>query len=227
MQTAELMQRGANRATDAPPQDSKFSDANQIRTLTGLLFLPLAVITWHHARDYWVPMRGFLDDCVYFKHFVTLLFVLCGFTVARQYDLKDAGASLHFYLGRTARIWPIHAACLVLLLVSISEVFTIRGQWLPIFLANLFMVQTWVPMAQWYWSYNSPSYATSTLFWCEIAFPLLCIGARRSKSLVLVATGLIVLAVICVANSLHLPGDDMTHASLRGVLYVSPLARLF
>ncbi|MDZ4838235.1 MAG: acyltransferase, partial [Candidatus Melainabacteria bacterium] len=195
--------------------------------LTGLTFVPLAVICWHHAHDFWQPMQGLLETELTFKHFVTMFFVLSGFVIAfRHNHIKDTATALRFYLDRVAWLWPVHLLCLVSLLFLVPEVFSIKGdQFLP-FLSSLFMAQTWIPIAKYYFSFNSPSWTTTTLFAFYAAFPLLLMCARRSKALVLSITAALALGMILVSNSLGLPVDNLTGPSIQGMVYINPLARL-
>ncbi len=213
-----------------PPHEassSAESKGDRFKFLTGLTFVPLFVICWHHGRDFWLPMQGLLETEVAFKHFVTLFFVLSGFVIAfRHNDVKDTGSTLRFYLDRTAWLWPVHLACLFLLLFLVPEVFTIKRDQTPPFLCNLFMVQTWVPIAKYYFSFNAPSWTTTTLFSFYAAFPLVMLGARRNKAILFSVTAAFALILICVTAALKLPVDNLTGASIQGMLYVNPLARL-
>lgn len=202
-------------------------NADQLKVLTGLTFIPLFAITYHHAHDFWMPMQGLLEKEVAFKHFVSMFFVLSGFVIAfRHNQLKGAASTLRFYVDSAASLWPMHLLCLFSLLFLVPEVFSIKGDQLPPFLCNLFMAQTWIPIAKYYFSFNSPSWTTTTMFALCAAFPLLLLAARRSKVLVLSVTAALAFALICATNALHLPVDDLTGASIQGMVYINPLARM-
>lgn len=216
-----------NQAPSDTKPTSSGSNGDQFKFLTGLTFVPLFVICWHHGRDFWLPMQGLFEAEVAFKHFVTLFFVLSGFVIAfRHSDVKDAGSTLRFYLDRVAWLWPLHLACLFLLLFLVPEVFSIKGEHTPPFLCNLFMAQTWVPIAKYYFSFNAPSWTTATLFAFYAAFPFVLMGAKRNKAIVLSITSAMALVLIYVTNSLGVPVDNLNGISIQGMLYVNPLARM-
>ncbi|HEY9713045.1 MAG TPA: acyltransferase, partial [Chroococcales cyanobacterium] len=184
------------------------------------------IIVWHHARDHWIPMQGFGEENS-FKHLVTMFFVLSGFILTYRYTyVKDVGSSMHFYLARIARLWPMHVFCLFTLLTLLPEVFQIKGEWTPVFLCNFFMVQSWVPITKYYFSYNAPSWSSATLSFFDIAFPFLFIIGQRSKAVIVGVCAAIVLAMIYAANALHLSPDAPNLPSVHGLLYINPLARL-
>lgn len=196
-----------------------------IKALTGIRFLPLIVICWHHARDHWSPMHGLFEE-VAFKHLVTFFFVLSGFILTYRYNyVKDVGTSMHFYLARISRLWPMHVFCLTLLLTTMPEFFMIKNH-VPEFLCNFFMVQSWVPISKYYFSYNAPSWSSATLSFFDIAFPFLFIIGQRSKALILAACAAFVAIICYAATALHLPSSGVDVASVHGMVYINPFARL-
>lgn len=207
---------------DQPVQNGR----RQIPALVGLMAVPLIVVTWHHARDFWLPMRNLFEEHVHFKHLITLFFVLSGFIAAYAYRSGDLKETALYCVERIARLWPMHVICLISLLFILPDVFVIRGEWMPIFITNLFMAHSWIPSSKWFWSYNAPSYATATLLCLELSLPLIIICLRKSTIAVLLTAALSVVALVLLGNAAHFPMDDPANVSLRGLLYINPLARL-
>ncbi|MDZ4838237.1 MAG: acyltransferase [Candidatus Melainabacteria bacterium] len=217
-----------------PPEVPKDASAGEIKApvqkvilpLTGLRFFPLMAIVWHHSRDRFTFMHGFADD-VTFVHGVAFFFVLSGFMLAYRYDyVKDVGTSLHFFLARTARLWPMHVMCIMLLLFLIPEVFKVKGEQVPIFFCNLFLLHSWVPLYSYFFSFNGPSWSSATLSFFDFAFPLIFLTAKRSWALVLGITASFVVVMITICNLMHLPMADPMSPSVHGLVYINPLARL-
>lgn len=206
--------------------DVKVPVQKVIMPLTGLRFLPLMAIVWHHSRDRFTFMHGFAED-ISFVHGVAFFFVLSGFILTYRYNyVKDVGTSLHFFLARTARLWPMHVFCLTLLLVLVSEVFKVKGAMVPVFFCNLFMLHSWVPIWTYYFSFNGPSWSSATLSFFDFAFPILFLTAKRNWLLPLAITASFVLIMISLCNIGHLEMSSTTGPCINGLVYINPLARL-
>jgi peptidoglycan/LPS O-acetylase OafA/YrhL len=84
--------------------------------LTGLRFLAASLILVHHSTVLRIPIPLWS-----FGHGVSLFFVLSGFILAYIYPRLDSGAEAkRFLILRVARIWPAHAATLLLTVVALS-----------------------------------------------------------------------------------------------------------
>lgn len=205
----------------------KPSSPKVIWALTGLRFFPLMALVWHHVQERFTFMHGFISD-VDFDQGVAFFFVLSGFMLGYRYrNVKDLGTTLHFFLARTARLWPLHLMCITFLLVLIPEVFKIRGDQLNIFFCNLFLLHAWVPIYSYFFSFNGPSWSSSTLTFFDFAFPLVLLTAKRSWALALAATAGLVLIMISICNLAHLPESAPTTPCIHGMIYINPLTRLF
>ena len=225
MQAIELPQQTVKDLT-AETKKSPSAKPAQIRALTGIRFLPLALICFHHAHIRWTTLNGHFEVMAY-KHFVAMFFVLSGFILTYRYSyVKDVGTSMHFYLARIARLWPMHAFCLLFLITLLPQVFQIKGAMLPVFLCNFLMIHSWVPISKYYFSYNAPSWSSATLSFFDVAFPFLFIIGQRSRFLILAGTALMAFGLICLGNVLHLPDMSQNLPSVHGLVYINPLARL-
>ncbi len=194
--------------------------------LTGLRFLPLFAIVWHHARDRFTFMNGFAEFISY-HHGVAFFFILSGFILTYNYTyVKDVGTSLHFLLARLARLWPTHVFCLAMLLFLIPEVFSVKGQLVPVFFCNLFMFHAWIPLPNYYFSFNGPSWSSSTLAFFDLAFPFLFLTAKKSWTKVLAFTAGLVVLMISLCNIFHMELVSAAGPCIKGMVCMNPLARL-
>jgi peptidoglycan/LPS O-acetylase OafA/YrhL len=203
-----------------------FENRRDIRALTSLRLLPAVAVVFYHCQDYFDCLQADVSRLA-FTHTLTYFFVLSGFVLTINYfNISSVVSALRFYIARFARIWPAHVISLFLLLALVPEVFKVKVASLPVFLANMFMVQAWVPSWQYYFSYNAPSWSNSTEIFFYLSFPLLAWAMRRHWYAPLCVATASVAALICLCNALHLPEFDRVGLSVQALTYINPLARL-
>jgi peptidoglycan/LPS O-acetylase OafA/YrhL len=204
-----------------------------LNALTSLRFFAAVVIVLHHSKG------GFGLDSEWLRNFpteqaVSFFFVLSGFILTYVYQSLDSTKAIkRFLIARVARIWPLHIATLLLVVVLFPPYLrTPGGKDLPsVILTNIFMVQGWIPIWKYYFSYNWLSWAISTEFAFYLLFPLLLYHWKRTWHIKLLCAFLIVVVIICYANMVNLPSgeaaDTIGHVGYTGLLYIGPLGRLF
>ena len=116
--------------------------------------------------------------------FVDFFFVLSGFVISFAYwdRLKDWGGLKLFALRRFARLWPLHVATL-LPLVVLNLVWLARGRaafqlpdsWQTL-VGNLALVQGFISPK---YSWNGQSWSISVEFWTYFVFAALCLWLPR------------------------------------------------
>src|SRR5262245_8865784 len=190
----------------------------RLDALTGLRFIAAAMIVAHHVRGLNIPVPDYSLD-----HGVSFFFILSGFILAYVYPALPTWAeTANFLVARVARLWPAHVVALLFAIVAFR---------MPIdrtFLANLFLVQGWIPSWPWYFGYNAPSWSISTELFFYLCFPFLILDWRRSWWWKWTLTALLVAAAILAGIRLGLPSvssDD--RVTLHGLLYINPIGRLF
>jgi peptidoglycan/LPS O-acetylase OafA/YrhL len=166
--------------------------SNHILALTGLRFLAALVVFVHHVNDFdWFPKLAFSPGDLG----VSFFFVLSGFILTYVYHdrLKTTADVRRFYFTRWARIWPLHAVTLALWCWLLFEL-NGRGplEWGGQLVANVLLLQSWVPNYDWIYGYNSVSWSISAEAFFYLVFPLLLLGGSLvcgAKVLATSATG--------------------------------------
>lgn len=132
---------------------------------------------------------------------VSFFFVLSGFILAYVHsDIDDGAKSRRFYMARFARIWPLHAATLVVAAVALTPAYTDRGV-VP-FIANALLLQAWWPTLASSFSYNSLAWSISNEAFFYLLFPLVIIRQRQFAA-ILLATVAFLLLVFLVGGNLE------------------------
>ncbi len=158
----------------------------RLDALAGLRFVAAAVVAVAHlpeiSRD---PAVGriaqrFLSEGVYG---LTFFFVLSGFVLAYGYLDRLAQPTRtklrSYFVARVARIWPLHL--LTLGLVLAFPIGPAPGGIGP-FLANAFLVHSWVPSLAYIQSYNSVAWTLSLEWFFYLFCPLALVGIGRWKT---------------------------------------------
>ncbi|MBS1832399.1 MAG: acyltransferase, partial [Acidobacteria bacterium] len=200
----------------------------------------LLIAAYHiqvYSALYWQPL---------IRHawpFVDFFFVLSGFVIAFAYgnQLSDRYQVRDFVLRRFARLWPLHAATLTLMIalefVRFYGVHLIptahgevpfTGEHAPIaILTNLLLIQALGLHASETW--NGPAWSISVEFATYIVFALTCLIARaQSVRLIAVAAlslggavGLYCLSPLGMSDTVHWPILRCFYGFFLGVLTYS------
>jgi peptidoglycan/LPS O-acetylase OafA/YrhL len=201
----------------------------KLDTLTSLRFFAAAMIVVGHASD--LLGSAALSSPFAWGQGVTFFFVLSGFILAYNCsELSTRSDVKHFWLARFARIWPLHIATILLVLIALPTP-TPFGEngWngLLITLANLSLTQAWVPSSAYYFSYNSPAWTISTEFFFYLLFPLIIYRWSTTWHIKLFASLSVLLALFVIGESYALDTDYKKGFSLIWLVYINPLARIF
>ncbi len=203
-------------------------NAPRLDQLTSLRFFAAAMIVVLHMQV--LGLFGIRTAGVAWGQGVSFFYVLSGFILLYVYPSLEAdGATARFWRARIARIWPAHLATLVL------------GFWLLSYrwetetaLANLFMVQAWIPLSKYFFSYNAVSWSISVEFLFYLAFPLLVRNFNGNWWVKLAIAGAVVLVLAVSSDLWSLPrfgsqedGSAATLVTREGLLVNNPLPRLF
>ena len=108
---------------------------------------------------------------------VSFFFVLSGFIIAYNYQeklLEKTATKRTFWVARLARIYPLHLLTL-LIAVCIGGYVQYSGtaDWIKHFTASTFLLQPFFPSADYFFSFNSPSWSLGCEQLFYFCFPLI------------------------------------------------------
>lgn len=186
-----------------------------IRSLTSLRFLFILFIFLHHSRGY---VGGGSMGVAFF-------FVLGGFCMALGYKekvLKKDFDFKHYLKRRLIKFYPLHWLCLfavILLSFLTSKPVTGEGN-LMAFVANFALLHSWVPIKDFYFSFNSVSWYLANTVFFTVAFPSIFkwILEANNRGKILIVT---LFAVLYLMMSILIP-STFWHP----ILYISPIIRI-
>ena len=193
--------------------------------LTSLRFFAALMIVFHHSEG----LFGLGPAPVNLGQGVSFFFILSGFILAYVYPRLDGVAEVRkFWLARFARIWPAYVVTFVFAYALLPF------QWNSLTgTAHLAMVQSWLPLSVFYFSYNAVAWSISTEVFFYLAFPFLIRNWHSTWKIKLVGTAALLIGLLALVSWLHLPdygnpynGRDGWKATVHGFIYVNPIARL-
>lgn len=162
--------------------------------VTGIRFPAAALVLIGHAAMFnaWVaPLNDY-----FWADAVPFFFLLSGFILAHVYpSLDNWAARKQFLVARIARIYPLHLATFLLVVLLLPpDVRTSLEKPIRV-LKNLTLTQSWSSKADVFFSFNPPAWSLSVEFFLYACFPLLIYKWRRVWWLWLPATYLVVMNV--------------------------------
>lgn len=200
------------------------NDAKKLDQLTSLRFFAAMMIVVLHART---AFHFEVDFGL--GQGVSFFYVLSGFILYFVYPRLETPAQTGKFLrARFARIWPAYAASFALAFWLLDKAWDT-----PTALAHLAMVQAWIPIPNYYYSYNAVAWSVSTELFFYLAFPLLLWRWESSWKWKLPLTALPIAVVIFLAPTWNLPVHNApgtvegAAVTLQGLLYNHPIARIF
>jgi len=194
--------------------------ANSIypKSLTSLRFFAVMFIVLHHLR---IAFKPSIFSNPRFGNFgvigVTFFLFLSGFVIALNYNkFSQAKESLYFIWNRLVRIYPIHICtffiCLIILYVWDQPID------IPTAIINILLLQSYFPLQNVFFSFNSVSWILSTLFFFYLVFAIV---NHRPKCFFL----LTVLSILCLIASMNYI-EVNSKANDLWLLYIFPPNRL-
>lgn len=199
----------------------------RLEALAGLRFPLILCAVFNHGQLFF-PSWLALNCPLNLSQAVSLFFLLSGFLLTyssgREFDKK---ATLEFYVKRLSRLWPTHLCTLLLFIALDRQVCAASGA--KEFLANLFLLHAWIPDARFYFSYNAPSWSISTFLFFYLIFPFLLNVANSKWSWMPVVSSMLLIGILVFyCNVFNLAKLDVISAaaSVKGIMYISPLSRL-
>jgi peptidoglycan/LPS O-acetylase OafA/YrhL len=201
----------------------------KLDALTSMRFVAAAMIVIGHASLVFGSIG--IQIPVPTGQGVSFFFVLSGFILAYNYpNLANASQIRHFYLARFARVWPLHAFTCILwigLIYKFDRTYFPGLEGVGRLLANIFLLQAWVPFKDWSLSFNGVSWSLSAEFFFYACFPFLIAAWKRSWHWLFLGQVFVVVAMVSIGHFWSLPPEDEYRGiGLLGVLYFNPLVRI-
>lgn len=191
-----------------------------INSLTSLRIVFAMMVFCSHCYI----VDGFFDAHIFKEGFVgvSFFFVLSGFIIAYnyQYRLQEHETDRRtFWVARIARVYPLHWLTLFVAAVpggcaAASGCFM---DWIAHFMASLTLTNAYIPKADYFFSFNSPSWSLCCEQLFYFCFPFLISLARNGKRLI---SAFLVVAVAVVAGMYLTPPEE-----IKGYWYVNPITR--
>lgn len=192
----------------------------RLNALTGMRFYAALMVVLTHVTHNFLP-REFGEFFAMGGVGVSFFFMLSGFVLI--WSRKDGQSKAHFYRNRFARVYPLHAltwaAAGVLFLVTQGTLD------LPVALATMVLLQSWIPFEKFFFGMNGPSWSLSCEAFFYAVFPFMAsrVCGLSVKSLGRMVVGLYI-AVGLITLAAHVALQDGPTVAL---LYVNPLYRLW
>lgn len=175
----------------------------QLRSVTGLRFVAAFLVFYGHIQYFLFPE---IRRIAVAGSAVSFFFVLSGFILTYvYYDRLTRSEIPRFMVKRIARLWPLHLVCLGLAVwfLNASPGDSIDGKnSIPSLVAQFFLLQSWLPINNWFLDYNAVSWSISTELFFYLLFPVLLLGSQRAFWVKLFLT--IGFAFFCLFGMQHL-----------------------
>lgn len=200
-----------------------------IKPLTSLRFLFAFMVFGSHLQffdsaEYLIFKRVMAEGFVG----VSFFFILSGFILSLNYDEKLLTRQVtfrEFWVARIARVYPLH---LVTLLLAVGLVIDRAEHWgdffidptasTVMFLSNAALIHAFIPVPDYFFSYNSPSWSISAEMFFYFSFPFIIFLFVRNK--VLLRYGW--LLFLAVPTMMYFSPYDSHHR----FMYINPFFRI-
>jgi peptidoglycan/LPS O-acetylase OafA/YrhL len=186
--------------------------------LDGFRILAVCTIVVFHSHG----ILGFeqsLPVAFFSGQLVTYFFILSGFVLSNNYKIENQQQYLRYLGSRCARLLPVYFACLFLFCcLKATDVFKGTNS-IPIFLANLFLIQSWLPNQNYYFGFVGPAWTLSVEIFLYLLLPVIL--AFSPRKWLLLSLSMILSAAVTVIASQCFPGSPSWFLS------VFPPVRIF
>jgi peptidoglycan/LPS O-acetylase OafA/YrhL len=158
---------------------------------------------------------------------VSVFYVLSGFILSYTYYDMDVRSGYRSYLvARIGRVWPLHIVTLAVCVVIFGLYPTDANSYLRL-LVNALLLHSWVPFADWFYSYNWVSWSISTELAFYVSFPFLLFLMKKDWRLVALLATVLLATMLCICIAMDLPSKPSTESvSGSALLYISPVSRI-
>lgn len=191
-----------------------------INTLTSLRILFALMVFGAHC---YVLDPSF--DTHFFKEGfvgVSFFFILSGFIIAYNYEeklLEKISTKRTFWVARIARIYPLHLLTLLIAACIGGYVqYNDTTDWIKHFAASTFLLQPFFPSADYFFSFNSPSWSLGCEQLFYFCFPLIIPFLNSKRNLCIT----LFICLLVMLTGMHLTAEEQ----IKAYWYVNPITRL-
>ncbi len=190
-----------------------------VNSLTSLRFIFAMMVFGAHCYviDHFFSAHIFKEGFVG----VSFFFVLSGFIIAYNYQHKleeNKTDKRTFWVARIARVYPLH--WLTLFIAAIWGGYVVASgsiDWILHFLASFTLTNAYIPKADYFFSFNSPSWSLCCEQLFYFCFPFLIPLAKNYKRLLYAFS---FMAIVVVIGMYLTPQEE-----IKGYWYVNPVTR--
>lgn len=190
-----------------------------IKPLTSLRFIFALMVFYAHSY----VVDPFFNQPFFKEGFVgvTFFFVLSGFIIAYNYEDKFLSSTVSkrkFWIARFARIYPMHILTISLTAVLAFPLAKDFGNWLGHFFPALFLLHPFIPLEDYFFYTDSPSWSLGCEQFFYFLFPFLIVWFGRNRRLGWTLGCLAILVPVCMFYT----ADEW----VRPLWYVNPFLRM-
>lgn len=203
----------------------------QIKPLTSLRFIFAIMVFMSHLKFNSVGSSStfnWLYANIFTEGYlgVSFFFILSGFVLSYSYkeklDQKEV-SKRGFYIARFARIYPLH---LLTFIIAIPLTFKEFGenivQWVLTAALNIGLLQSFIPVYDYYFSFNLPTWSISNEMFFYLLFPLFATPIYRLGQKTRLLSVSFLLLIIISMGIIFLTPEEYYHR----FFYVNPLFRI-
>ncbi len=208
------------------------SDRTKIDPLTSTRFIAAFLIVLAHSSG---PgpfgfQFGLTTTFILGSAGVSFFFVLSGFILTYTYGRLEGRVEMrNFWAARFARIWPTHALAFLLAVALLpASHWAIGANPVLPALSNLTLTHAGVPVPQYYFAFNAPSWSISTEAYFYLFYPLAALALARRPGLVVGGAAVAALVMIVLTVALKLPSyavETIAQPTSHGMISIHPATR--
>ncbi|AGC77698.1 peptidoglycan/LPS O-acetylase OafA/YrhL [Nonlabens dokdonensis] len=200
---------------------------SHLKPLTSLRFLFALMVFVSHLNFLKISSNEFLKDLynqvlIHGYIGVSFFFILSGFILTHVYRDKintNKKENKKYFLARLARVYPLHFATFIIAIPLMFWGQEINGKGILLGLSNVSLTQAYLPIKEFFFSFNGPSWSISCELFFYLCFPFLLKFLSRKKLLKYIISLLLIVAIIVLPLFI----DKELH---HGLFYINPIFRL-
>lgn len=197
----------------------------RIESLTSLRFFAALLVLLNHCEflrhSDSILLKNLFDYIFSQGHIaITFFFILSGFIMSLSYSDKINTKKVsytQFYIARISKLYPLHLLTFFLALPLVIYSIYKGSDTLNSLLPNLFLIQSFIPVREYFFSVNAPSWSLSNELFYYLIFPVII--SMKNKLLLIIP--LVIIIFQLTIELLNLPENQKHY-----LIYIFPISRL-